>query len=88
MRLSFQEIVKATNAKILKGSETGETFGFSTDSRTVESGQIYIALSGEKFDGHDFLTSVKEKGASGCIISDKTKLTDDFDFVFLVMTLK
>ena len=88
MRLSFQEIVKATNAKIIKGRETSELFGFSTDSRTVEKGQIYIALSGEKFDGHDFLDSVREKGASGCIISDQTKLNADFDFVLLVPDTK
>ena len=84
MHLSFSEIVKATNAEILKGEEKGEDFGFSTDSRTVKNGEIYIALSGEKFDGHDFLESTKEQGAKGCIISDKTKLTTDFDYVFLV----
>ena len=88
MRLSYSEIVKATNAKVIKGSENGNLFGFSTDSRTVEKGQIYIALSGEKFDGHDFLNSVKGKGASGCIISDETKLSDGFDCVFLVPDTK
>ncbi|NJL30939.1 MAG: UDP-N-acetylmuramoyl-tripeptide--D-alanyl-D-alanine ligase, partial [Phycisphaerales bacterium] len=29
--------------------------GVSTDSRNVASGQIFIALKGEKFDGHDFV---------------------------------
>ena len=88
MRLSFSEIVKATNSEVIKGEENGLEFEFSTDSRTVKKGQIYIALVGEKFDGHDFLGNVKEQGAKGCIISDKTKLTDDFDYVFLVPDTK
>lgn len=88
MRLSFSEIVKATNSEVIKGEENGLEFEFSTDSRTVKEGEIYIALFGEKFDGHDFLKNVKEQGAKGCIISDKTKQTADFENVFLVPDTK
>ena len=34
----------------------------STDSREVKHGDLFIALKGERFDGHDFLTEVKRKG--------------------------
>jgi murE/murF fusion protein len=39
----------------------------STDSRTIEAGDIFVALKGEKFDAHAFLDSVKDKGA-GCLV--------------------
>ncbi|MBR6164239.1 UDP-N-acetylmuramoyl-tripeptide--D-alanyl-D-alanine ligase [bacterium] len=88
MRLSFSEIVEATKCEVIKGKENGLGFEFSTDSRTIKDGDIYIALSGEKFDGHDFLENIKEQGAKGCIISDKSKLAEDFDYIFLVQDTK
>ncbi|MFZ9739301.1 MAG: UDP-N-acetylmuramoyl-tripeptide--D-alanyl-D-alanine ligase [Prochlorotrichaceae cyanobacterium] len=49
-----------------------QTFtGVSTDSRTVESGELFIALRGEKFDGHRFLRMAQERGAAGAIVDDQ-----------------
>lgn len=53
--------------------------GVSTDSRTVQEGDLFVALSGDKFDGHKFIASAIEKGAvaamvevqAGDVISDK-----------------
>ncbi|MBA4141496.1 MAG: UDP-N-acetylmuramoyl-tripeptide--D-alanyl-D-alanine ligase [Nitrosospira sp.] len=42
--------------------------GVSTDSRTVARGDLFVALTGEKFDGHDFIAEVKEKGAAAAMI--------------------
>ncbi|NBV98813.1 MAG: hypothetical protein EBR67_04795 [Proteobacteria bacterium] len=36
----------------------------STDTRDIEIGDHYLALSGEKFDGHNFITEALEKGAA------------------------
>jgi UDP-N-acetylmuramoyl-tripeptide--D-alanyl-D-alanine ligase len=43
--------------------------GISTDSRTVQRGNLFIALHGEKFDGHNFITKAVESGA-GTVIAD------------------
>jgi len=40
---------------------------FSTDSRTVKPGEFFVALKGDKFDGHDFLTQVAERGVKGIL---------------------
>ena len=40
-----------------------------TDSRTVEPGDLFLALMGESFDGHDFVTDALAKGASGVVVS-------------------
>jgi UDP-N-acetylmuramoyl-tripeptide--D-alanyl-D-alanine ligase len=41
--------------------------GVSTDSRTVAAGQLFVALRGEKFDGHDFLDQMAAKGVAAVV---------------------
>jgi UDP-N-acetylmuramoyl-tripeptide--D-alanyl-D-alanine ligase len=42
--------------------------GVSTDSRTAARGDLFVALTGEKFDGHHFIGEVKEKGAVAAMV--------------------
>ena len=49
-----------------------------SDSRRVEEGDLFIALHGEKFDGHDYLSDVRNKGAAICLIHDEAYLPPDF----------
>jgi UDP-N-acetylmuramoyl-tripeptide--D-alanyl-D-alanine ligase len=42
--------------------------GVSTDTRTVEEGMLFVALRGQKFDGHDFLADAIGRGAAGVIV--------------------
>lgn len=44
----------------------------STDSRAIESGSLFIALKGERFDAHQFLGEVSAAGASAALIEDET----------------
>ena len=48
---------------------TTELTGITTDSRTVSRGQLFVALTGEKFDGHEFLSVAVEQGASAVVVS-------------------
>jgi UDP-N-acetylmuramoyl-tripeptide--D-alanyl-D-alanine ligase len=43
--------------------------GYSIDSRTVAPGELFIAVKGERFDGHDFVVAAAERGAAGAIVS-------------------
>ncbi len=43
--------------------------GVSIDSRTVEGGDIFVALAGPSFDGHNFVASAFERGAAAAIVS-------------------
>jgi UDP-N-acetylmuramoyl-tripeptide--D-alanyl-D-alanine ligase len=48
---------------------TGRSFrGVSTDTRTLEPGDLFVALVGERFDGHDFLDAAVQQGAAGAVI--------------------
>jgi UDP-N-acetylmuramoyl-tripeptide--D-alanyl-D-alanine ligase len=40
----------------------------STDSRTIAAGQLYVALRGERFDGHKYITDVIGRGAAGVVV--------------------
>ena len=44
-----------------------------SDSRQIQSGELFIALSGERFDAHDFLSDVAISGASAALISHQEK---------------
>ena len=60
-----------TAAKAMNGSLNGDnaTFvGVSTDSRKIGPGQLFIALRGDSFDGHDFVATAKERGAVAAVV--------------------
>ena len=70
MKFSLEEILEATGAKILK-NKVGEDdkFTFSTDTRTIKKGEIYLPLKGENFDGEKFVDKALESGAVGFFIT-------------------
>ena len=52
--------------------------GYSIDSRTVEKGEVFFAVKGDRFDGHDFVQSALEKGAVAAIVrSDQLQRYED-----------
>lgn len=71
----IKEIAKITNAKIIFGAENdliNKLPNFSTDTRTISKGDVYIALKGANFDGENFIDKAIENGAIGYITtSDK-----------------
>jgi UDP-N-acetylmuramoyl-tripeptide--D-alanyl-D-alanine ligase len=50
------------------GREPLHFAGISTDSRTIGERSLFIALRGERFDGHDYLDAVARAGASGAVV--------------------
>jgi UDP-N-acetylmuramoyl-tripeptide--D-alanyl-D-alanine ligase len=42
--------------------------GVSTDTRTLQPGQLFVALHGPNFDGHDYLADAKTRGAAACLV--------------------
>lgn len=49
--------------------------GYSIDSRTLNPGDLFFAVRGERFDGHDFIVSALERGACAAVVA-KTKVLD------------
>ncbi len=51
--------------------------GISTDSRNMEPGALFVALKGERFDGHEFLADVAARGARGAVVQRVPPNTPD-----------
>jgi UDP-N-acetylmuramoyl-tripeptide--D-alanyl-D-alanine ligase len=51
-----------------------EFVGVSTDSRAVARGELFVALRGENFDGHDYLEQAAARGAAGALVSEPRDL--------------
>src|SRR5690348_11628639 len=60
------EAVAATNGR---STRAWSARGVSIDSRTVVPGDLFIALAGPKFDGHDFVAMALERGAVAALVS-------------------
>ena len=61
-------VAEACGAEIRRGSPELMVKNVCTDSRKVGPGDLFFAIKGEKFDGHDFLTEVTGKKAAGVVI--------------------
>jgi UDP-N-acetylmuramoyl-tripeptide--D-alanyl-D-alanine ligase len=58
-------------ATAMRGRCVGEDVpfsGVSTDSRSLRAGELFVALRGERFDGHEFLDAVKAAGAAAVVV--------------------
>ena len=56
---------------------SGELTGVSIDSRTVSEGNLFVAIKGDKFDGHNFLDSAISNGAAAVVVSRKWNSEND-----------
>ena len=77
MMFTLEEVKKAVGGKLV--SRTGdivfataiEVSGVSTDTRTIQEGELFIALQGENFDGNKFLAKAIELGACAVVTNDE-----------------
>lgn len=71
-KLSLQWIAGATHGQ-LHGEPLRQARGVSTDSRTIRRGELFVALRGERFDGHRFLAAAAARGAAAAMVSAQGK---------------
>jgi UDP-N-acetylmuramoyl-tripeptide--D-alanyl-D-alanine ligase len=75
MNLTVEFVLNSVGGKLLRPGDNKEIGSVSTDSRQIKEGDLFIALRGENFDGHDFLPEVVARGAAGVIIDDQSKIS-------------
>lgn len=71
---TLEEVLKATDGSLIQSGKSQYCIGVSTDTRTILPGNIFIALTGDNFNGHDFLNVACHSGAAMVIISDPSYL--------------
>ncbi len=70
MTIPASDAVRASGARLLEGGALPHDLRFSTDTRTLERGDIFVALRGERFDGHAYVESALAAGAAGIVVDD------------------
>ena len=71
---SLKDVLKATAGTLVSGAQEVPFYGISTDSRLISKGNLFIALKGENFDGHDFVMRALTQGAAGILVHDEEKI--------------
>ena len=67
--MKVEDIIKATNGKLLTGNLEEQCENFCTDTRKIQKGDVYVGLKGEKFNGNEYYKDALEKGAKVAVIS-------------------
>lgn len=76
MDIKVKNILEVCNAKLIFGNEEEICENFSKDTREIKSGDVYIGIKGEKFDGSAFFEKALENGAKVCIL-EKTEISNE-----------
>ena len=74
--MKVKDIIEITKGKLITGNEQIECENFSKDTRTIQKGDIYIGIKGEKFDGSLFWKQALDNGADVVII-ENVEITQD-----------
>lgn len=67
--ISLTDLIRATGGTAAVMGERAVTAGLTTDSRRVVPGCVFLALSGERFDGNTFAAEATRKGAAAVVVS-------------------
>ena len=74
--MKVYEILEATKGILVSGNKEDDICFFSQDSRQMKNGGMYIPLKGERFDGHDFIESAFQTGATAIITAKDVSYPD------------
>lgn len=66
--ITAKEVHTAVGGIRIFGKDQTRLSGISTDSRNIRLGDVFFALKGERYDGHDFILKSVERGAAGIVV--------------------
>ncbi len=81
--LSIDQIAQFARAAKQNGRDHGPITNLNTDSRTIRPGDLFVALRGENFDGHQFVNDAFVRGAVGALVEQKWTGKTPPDFAIL-----
>ena len=85
-KITISDVLRVCNGKMLRGNESLELEDFSKDTRTIRSGEVYVGIKGENFDGNKYFKEAINKGAIACILDNSVNEDEirDYDNIILV----
>jgi UDP-N-acetylmuramoyl-tripeptide--D-alanyl-D-alanine ligase len=76
----ISEVLEATGGRLVCGDDTTRFQAISTDSRTTQGGELFVAISGQTHDGHRFVRDAFDRGAVGVVVSEAHMASESPDF--------
>ena len=83
MELTFEELLKYCNGKVIVDKEEKIFNTLSTDTRNIKNGNVFLALKGENFNGNKYVKEAFEKGATIAIVDEVLFEENDIDGVVI-----
>ncbi|MBI5369509.1 MAG: UDP-N-acetylmuramoyl-tripeptide--D-alanyl-D-alanine ligase [Planctomycetes bacterium] len=79
-----EDVCRIVGGEFITPVHSGQVIAVSTDTRQLQPGDWFVALTGANFDGHDFLRDAVKKGAGGCIVAREFVAEEELDRVPVV----
>ncbi|MEX2662992.1 MAG: Mur ligase domain-containing protein, partial [Vicinamibacterales bacterium] len=76
LTLTAGDVAAASGGQVVAGDSARPIGRFSIDSRTVAAGDFFVAIRGERFDGHRFVAGALAAGAIGALVDDPAAAGD------------
>lgn len=77
MNVPRDAAIAATGAHVVHGERLPEAFAVATDTRTLQPGDVFVALRGERFDGAAFVAEALARGALAVLVDRLAALPDN-----------
>jgi len=87
---TLEEVARLSGGRLIKGNPATTVDRLHTDTRTLATGDCFVALTGDRFDGHAFVREVKSRGAVAALVSSTVipDLPEDLGLVEVADTLE
>lgn len=86
--LTITEILRATEGKLINGSQNYPVKNISIDSRNITKDDLFIAIKGKTLDGHKFIKEAINKGATSIIVSEQYQESKTINQILVEDTTK
>jgi|TARA_B100002003_G_scaffold180407_1_gene168408 UDP-N-acetylmuramoyl-tripeptide--D-alanyl-D-alanine ligase len=72
--VTLEDLARVVDGRVVAGALGMPLDGFSIDSRSLDPGDLFVAIRGDRFDGHAFVADAVARGACGALVSDAAAL--------------
>jgi UDP-N-acetylmuramoyl-tripeptide--D-alanyl-D-alanine ligase len=90
-RCTLEEVARFSGGRLIKGDPALAIDRLHTDTRTLSAGDCFVALQGDRFDGHAFIAQVRSHGAVAALVSHhilSSDVPDDLGVIEVTNTLE
>ena len=80
-----RDIIRLCYGELISGNENIECINFINDTRVLNKGDVFVGIKGETFNGNSFYKDAIKKGASVCLLDDKSVLDGEFGKATIIL---